>query len=108
MRSSGGTNFGLALSVVARTNSTIAVLAAPSFQDGSGSFRGIVCAAKARLAVMTIAKANRIRTRGFIVRTACLRYRIFRAKSELCSGGRAEPSAIAPVLRGPPLQSYER
>ena len=32
----GGTNFGLPLSVVALTNSTIAFLAAPSFQDGSG------------------------------------------------------------------------
>ena len=40
MRSAGGTNFGLALSVVVLTNSTIACLAAPSFHDGSGS----VCA----------------------------------------------------------------
>ena len=37
MRSSGGTNFGLALSVVARTNSTIACFAGPSFHEGSGS-----------------------------------------------------------------------
>ena len=35
MRSSGGTNFGLARSVVARTKSTIACLAGPSFHDGS-------------------------------------------------------------------------
>jgi hypothetical protein len=34
---SGGTYFSLPLSVVTRTNSTIALLAAPSFQDGSGS-----------------------------------------------------------------------
>src|SRR5262245_33689563 len=37
MRSSGGTNFGLALSVVARTKSTIACFAGPSFHDGKGS-----------------------------------------------------------------------
>src|SRR5882724_12404680 len=40
MRASGGTNFGLALSVVARTNSTMTCLAGLSFQEGSGS----VCA----------------------------------------------------------------
>src|SRR6266478_2117551 len=40
MRATGGTNFGLAWSVVAFTNSTIACLAGPSFQEGSGS----VCA----------------------------------------------------------------
>src|SRR4029453_3246346 len=40
MRASGGTNFGPALSVVARTKSTIACLAGPSFHEGSGS----VCA----------------------------------------------------------------
>ena len=34
MRSGGGTNFGLAWSVVACTNSTIAFLAAPSFHEG--------------------------------------------------------------------------
>ena len=37
MRCSGGTNFGLALSVVTRTKSRIAFFAGPSFQDGSGS-----------------------------------------------------------------------
>ena len=37
MRSSGGTNFGLAGSVVARTKSKIACFAAPSFQEGSAS-----------------------------------------------------------------------
>ena len=37
IRCSGGTNFGLALSVVTRMNSTSAFLAAPSFQEGSGS-----------------------------------------------------------------------
>src|SRR5262245_61743925 len=36
MRASGATNCGLPFSVVAFTNSTIAFLAAPSFQDGSG------------------------------------------------------------------------
>ena len=37
-RASGGTNFGLALSVVAFTKSRIACLAGPSFQEGSGSW----------------------------------------------------------------------
>src|SRR5262245_14458598 len=37
MRASGATNCGLLFSVVVFTNSTIAFLAAPSFQDGSGS-----------------------------------------------------------------------
>jgi hypothetical protein len=37
MRASGGTKFGLPFSVVVLTNSTIAFLAAPSFQDGNGS-----------------------------------------------------------------------
>ena len=37
MRSSGGTNLELALSVVAFTKSTIACFAAPSFHEGSGS-----------------------------------------------------------------------
>src|SRR5271165_6936549 len=37
MRSSGGTNFGLAWSVVTRTKSTMACFAGPSFHEGSGS-----------------------------------------------------------------------
>jgi hypothetical protein len=41
MRSSGGTNFGLASSVVARTKSRIACLALPSFDDAKGI--GICC-----------------------------------------------------------------
>jgi hypothetical protein len=44
MRSSGGTNFGPPLVVVARTNSMIAFLAGPSFHDGSGLPRVAVCA----------------------------------------------------------------
>src|SRR5277367_5842083 len=36
MRSAGGTNFELDLSVVARTNSRMAFFAAPSFHEGSG------------------------------------------------------------------------
>ena len=44
MRSSGGTNFGLARSVVARTKSTIACFAGPSFHDGSGPPGVAVCA----------------------------------------------------------------
>jgi hypothetical protein len=36
-RASGGTNFGLVLSVVACTNATIACFAGPSFHDGKGS-----------------------------------------------------------------------
>jgi prepilin signal peptidase PulO-like enzyme (type II secretory pathway) len=37
MRASGGTKFGLSFFVVDFTNSTIAFLAGPSLQDGSGS-----------------------------------------------------------------------
>src|SRR5437762_606300 len=37
MRCSGGTYFGLALSVVARTKSRTAFFAGPFFQEGSGS-----------------------------------------------------------------------
>jgi hypothetical protein len=37
MRSDCGTKFGLPCDVVARTNSTIAFFAAPSFHEGSGS-----------------------------------------------------------------------
>src|SRR5271165_4189378 len=37
MRSSGGTNFGLLLSVVVLTKSRIACFAGPSFHDGNGS-----------------------------------------------------------------------
>ena len=37
MRSSGGTNFGLALSVVVFTKSRIACFAGPSFHEGKGS-----------------------------------------------------------------------
>src|SRR4030095_4859625 len=44
MRASGGTNFGLALSVVACTNATIACLAGPSFHDGKGSPCANACA----------------------------------------------------------------
>src|SRR5277367_5117879 len=36
IRSAGGTNFGLDLSVVARTNSRMAFFAAPSFHEGNG------------------------------------------------------------------------
>src|SRR4051812_43398820 len=44
MRSAMGTKFGLPASVVALTNETIAALAGPSFQDGSGSAWAIACA----------------------------------------------------------------
>src|SRR5277367_889007 len=37
MRSAGGTNFGLSLSVVAFTKATMASLAGPAFQEGRGS-----------------------------------------------------------------------
>src|SRR5664279_3287558 len=37
MRSSGGTNFGLALSVVVLTKSRMACFAGPSFHEGNGS-----------------------------------------------------------------------
>src|SRR5262245_28340646 len=49
MRSAGGTNFGLPDVVVLVMNSTIAVLAGPSFQEGSGS----VCAAAGSAATST-------------------------------------------------------
>src|SRR5262245_18638101 len=42
MRSSGATYFGFVLSVVMRTNSTIACFAVPSLHDGSASFWGNV------------------------------------------------------------------
>src|ERR1700733_12368094 len=41
MRSSGGTNFGLARSVVSRTKSRIACLADPSFHDGNGPLEAV-------------------------------------------------------------------
>src|SRR5258707_12350527 len=44
MGSSGGTKLAPALSVVTRTNSTIACLAAPSFQEGSRPVDVAVCA----------------------------------------------------------------
>src|SRR6516164_3516899 len=44
MRCSGGRNFELPCSVVARTKSSIACLAAPSFHDGNGLADGAVCA----------------------------------------------------------------
>ena len=44
MRASGGTNLGLALSVVTLTSSTMVFLAGPSFQDGSGSPDAGICA----------------------------------------------------------------
>src|SRR5712672_316190 len=44
MRSSGGTNLGLAWSVVALTKSRIACLAGPSFHDGSAALTAAVCA----------------------------------------------------------------
>ena len=43
-RWAGGTNCGLALSVVLRTNCTMASLAAPSFHDGNGSVAGAIWA----------------------------------------------------------------
>src|ERR1700722_13391253 len=41
MRSSRGTNFGLARSVVSRTKSRIACLADPSFHDGNGPLEAV-------------------------------------------------------------------
>jgi hypothetical protein len=44
MRASGGTKWALALSVVSRTKSRIARLAAPSFQEARGSGEDCACA----------------------------------------------------------------
>jgi len=48
MRSSGGTNFGLARSVVARTKSRIACFAGPSFHEPSALAGACACAAEGR------------------------------------------------------------
>ena len=53
MGCTGGTNFGLDLSVVVCTNAMIACLAAPSFHDGRGS---VGRAAKSLQAEKTTAK----------------------------------------------------
>src|SRR5215510_14996494 len=63
MRSAGGTNFGLPCVVVASTNLTIACLAAPSFQEGSGSVWARTWVPKAGPA--TTASANTRRCRAF-------------------------------------------
>src|SRR5690348_1860667 len=57
MRCSGGTNFGLAWSVVACTNSFMAAFAAPSSHEGSGSVCARACVPKA--AANTKAKSAR-------------------------------------------------
>src|SRR5262249_16712887 len=56
---SGGTNFGLASSVVACTNSTMAFFVGPSFHEGSGPLCVMTCVAKARLAAIRSAKVQR-------------------------------------------------
>src|SRR5208337_3235550 len=54
MRSSGGTYFGLSLSVVASTNSMIAFLAGPSFHDGK---RSAACARRASESTASVVNA---------------------------------------------------
>src|SRR5262249_43518572 len=71
MRSSGGTNLALVLSVVARTNSDIAFFAAPSFHEGRGSVCGMACVLKARPATIATTEANRRRTYDFMEVRQC-------------------------------------
>ena len=65
MRSAGGTNFGLPCVVVVCTNSTIAFLAGPSFQEGSGSVCASACAPKASAAPSASMRANMKDKLGF-------------------------------------------
>src|SRR5262245_22004758 len=74
MRAPGGTNFELVLSVVALTNSTIALLAAPSFHEGRRSVCVTPCV-KARPATNASTMANSRRTCDFMVFRA--RQRLF-------------------------------
>src|SRR5262245_36887945 len=67
MRSAGGTNLGLAASVVSFTNATMACLAGPSFQDGSGSVCAQASRARTLKTAMAIKRANsRDQSFGFI------------------------------------------
>src|SRR6266850_1072651 len=63
-RSSCCTKLGPVLSVVARTNSTIAFLAAPSFHEGSLCVTA--CLPKGRLAAIASTEANSRRTYDFV------------------------------------------
>src|SRR6516162_2874187 len=66
MRSSGGTNFVLDLSVVVCTNSTIACLARRSFHEGSGSVCASACVPKQSPATVASAEAKTRRTFNFM------------------------------------------
>ena len=70
MRSASGTNFGLAWSVVVRTNSFIADFAAPSFHEGSGSDCASACVLSARPAPAVSMKAHR--EHSFVLMAASL------------------------------------
>src|ERR1700760_4953887 len=62
MRSASGTKSGLAASVVALTNLTIASLAEPAFQEGRGSLSALACPARLSAAAppnMSAAKSRR-------------------------------------------------
>ena len=61
MRSSGGTNVGLAWSVVAATNARIACFAGPSFHEASGSVWARAGATNSRTAQSAKATANQDR-----------------------------------------------
>src|SRR5262249_60520003 len=65
--SSGGTKLGLDGSVVACTNSLIAVFAAPSFHEASGSVCAKACGPEARPMAAASTKAKRTRARSFTV-----------------------------------------
>jgi hypothetical protein len=70
MRSGGGTNFMLALSVAVCTNSMIADFAGPSFQDGSAS----VPAAAVEAATITANRNTTTRAAFLIVSSSLLLY----------------------------------
>ena len=68
MRASGGTNVGLALSVVERTKATMACFDAPSFQDGSGSVWATATVLAARPAISSVRSARRVMVPAFMLR----------------------------------------
>src|SRR5262245_35965290 len=84
MRSAGGTNFGLPCEVVACTNSTIALFAAPSFQEESGSPAGCATALPERrveiAATAMAARARRVRSCCMKGVRSCVRFSVVRRR----------------------------
>src|ERR1700733_11655865 len=66
MRSASGTKLGLAASVVAWTNLTIASLAGPAFQEGRGSLSAFACPARLSTAAPPSISAVNSRRRSSI------------------------------------------